>query len=72
MSKGFHRSGIKKGQRKGSPRIIKKSSWLNRSRYSLVLAMGRLDLDVPNYIWLNDGTGGIANPWDNSETWENG
>lgn len=37
-----------------------------------MLAMGKLNLGVSSYVWLNDGTGGISNPWDNSEVWENG
>lgn len=72
MPRGFHKSGIRKGRRKGSPRIVKKLSWLNRSKYPLMLAMGKLNLGVSSYVWLNDGTGGISNPWDNSEVWENG
>lgn len=68
----FYKKGINKGKRKGSPRIVNKRSWLKRSRYSLLLAMGILDRDQISYVWLNDGSGGISSPWNNSETWDNG
>ena len=71
----FFRKGMFKGRRKGSSKIVPKDQWLTRSRYAYKLAAGVLDIEgsiVVDNLWLNNGTGGLSDPWDNNEFWVNG
>lgn len=69
MAKAF-KGNKNLGRRSGAARIVPKSKWYKRkSIYKFLLASGLFTLGIQ--LWLNDGSGGLDDPWDNNSTWLN-